>query len=320
MDKKEGSKTLRRSRLIMQGQYTLTTAIVLSLFWFIWYLIKGEVPAISELRVTESLVITLPFTISRWFDVLGGAACSFLFITALIADKKMWQAYLGSPLLHPRPIVRLPEIAGLVPRILLIALIAGTLWNLLDLTKLSTQSPTSFWLISMILGGLIFSLPLTITLREEGDYSIGEAIGMGTLTFVVTGIITGIIIGVMLVAALTSNPPPSSPLPFELIFGIAIIIPSLIPVIVRLGGDGYDHGDWWPDILFPPLLFTIIAGLPFFLACRVGIVPAYAISIVPAAALSYYLLKIDQPSQISSARPLDIRLTTEQYSRPSRLI
>ncbi len=49
-------------------------------FWGIYYLITGSVPAVSVIEFTETQTVTLPFPVSRWWDVAGIAVILATFI------------------------------------------------------------------------------------------------------------------------------------------------------------------------------------------------------------------------------------------------
>lgn len=62
------------------------TASMIALFWGAWYLIIGQVPAVTSIKLTEDWVYHLPFEISRWWDILIGPIWSVLFILFFTSD------------------------------------------------------------------------------------------------------------------------------------------------------------------------------------------------------------------------------------------
>lgn len=59
----------RRSILIWR--WALVTSVFAALFWTVWGLVMGEVPAITSLRITPDRTLEFPFAVSRWWDVLA---------------------------------------------------------------------------------------------------------------------------------------------------------------------------------------------------------------------------------------------------------
>jgi len=63
---------IRRRTLLWR--WPLVTFIVFALFWGIWYFVAGSVPATESVKLTITESWTLPFAVSRWWDLLFGPA------------------------------------------------------------------------------------------------------------------------------------------------------------------------------------------------------------------------------------------------------
>lgn len=50
-------------------RWSIVAAAAVALFWGVWYLVVGSVPATSEIAVWPIWDIPLPFAVSRWWDV-----------------------------------------------------------------------------------------------------------------------------------------------------------------------------------------------------------------------------------------------------------
>lgn len=70
-------------RNTLMFRWSITTAAVIALFWAGWYLVNGSVPVVTELPMTSTWSIPLPFAMSRWWDILIGPIWSVAFILLL---------------------------------------------------------------------------------------------------------------------------------------------------------------------------------------------------------------------------------------------
>lgn len=70
----------------MMIQYSLITTALIALFWFTWKLNGVEVPSTNTLDFTNTLTFTLPFSVSRWWDVLIGIIWPSPFIWNAVTD------------------------------------------------------------------------------------------------------------------------------------------------------------------------------------------------------------------------------------------
>ncbi|PIR04874.1 MAG: hypothetical protein COV57_02130 [Candidatus Liptonbacteria bacterium CG11_big_fil_rev_8_21_14_0_20_35_14] len=67
---------IRRNKLMFR--WSLVTAILIALFWVIYYFIIGSVPVVTEIQI-ESFTLLFPFGgISRWWDILIGPIYSVI--------------------------------------------------------------------------------------------------------------------------------------------------------------------------------------------------------------------------------------------------
>ena len=60
----------RTKRLIYR--WSFMTAILIALFWAIWYHITGYIPVVEGIKITNNWTIQLPFKMSRLYDILIG--------------------------------------------------------------------------------------------------------------------------------------------------------------------------------------------------------------------------------------------------------
>ena len=74
-----------RSQMMLR--WSLLTGGLIALFWVIYYFINGSVPVVSTLKWSDTQTITLPFLVSRWFDILIGPLYSIIFVYLFISNK-----------------------------------------------------------------------------------------------------------------------------------------------------------------------------------------------------------------------------------------
>ena len=72
---------MRTRRLMFR--WSLVTGGLIALFWAIYYLFTGSVPTVTSIKMTEAWELSLPFGISRWWDVLIGPIWSIIVIYSL---------------------------------------------------------------------------------------------------------------------------------------------------------------------------------------------------------------------------------------------
>lgn len=63
-------------------RWSIFSSVLIACVWTIWFIVKGEVPVVTNVPLTEAWRIPLPFGISRWFDILIAPiwTCSFIFV------------------------------------------------------------------------------------------------------------------------------------------------------------------------------------------------------------------------------------------------
>lgn len=67
-------------------KFSILTVVLIGLFWFVYFLVYGSVPADKEIG-GFGLSLSLPFGIKRWWDALMGPIWSIL-ITWLVTSKR----------------------------------------------------------------------------------------------------------------------------------------------------------------------------------------------------------------------------------------
>ena len=69
---------MRTKQLMLR--WSLVTGGLIALSWVIYYLIAGSVPTVTSMKVTDTWTLSLPFGISRWWDILIGPIWSIIII------------------------------------------------------------------------------------------------------------------------------------------------------------------------------------------------------------------------------------------------
>lgn len=52
-------------------RWSLLAAVFAALYWGVWYLVTGFVPAVTDIPIWLGQAVTLPFEVSRWWDVVA---------------------------------------------------------------------------------------------------------------------------------------------------------------------------------------------------------------------------------------------------------
>ncbi len=73
---------LKRKKTMM-WRWSIVSAGAIGLFWSIWYLLAGEVPVVSQIKMWPGWTISLPITLSRWWDILAGPIWTTSIILAI---------------------------------------------------------------------------------------------------------------------------------------------------------------------------------------------------------------------------------------------
>jgi hypothetical protein len=68
-------------------RWSLVVGGLIALFWVIYYLIVGSVPTVTSIKMTETWTMSLPFGISRWWDIMFGPIWSIIIIYLLTKLK-----------------------------------------------------------------------------------------------------------------------------------------------------------------------------------------------------------------------------------------
>lgn len=77
----------RRNKLLVR--WALVSAGLVALFWGSWYLTYGSVPMVSAIKLTPNWTLNLPFSISRWWDVLMAPVWSTILILIFTNHRDM---------------------------------------------------------------------------------------------------------------------------------------------------------------------------------------------------------------------------------------
>ena len=147
---------------------SVLAAGLIACFWFTWYLTAGQVPVATSLRMGPGWTLRLPFTISRWWDILIGLIWFPIFITLLTNEKiqenenLVYGLYLGL-------------FTGLAS-----GLTVGVLSPLLSLIAF-------VFVLSLLLGFRVFNLVSGLS------FGLACSLGFGLILALVFGLATGIV-------------------------------------------------------------------------------------------------------------------------------
>lgn len=159
MDRKIDSQ--RREKLIFR--WSLVFTCLIALFWAVYYFVNGSVPAVNNIQLMPRRTITLPFEMSRLWDMLMGPILFFLLI---FAGKK--------------GIVNFDKLVTILDifQIVLICLVP---------------------IILLGAGGLIISLGsgLTLWLISAACEKVAKELGFGLSILLIIVVITGLVAGLI---------------------------------------------------------------------------------------------------------------------------
>jgi hypothetical protein len=65
------------------------SVIAVVLFWNVWFYVSGSVPSISEIRLWGDNTVTLPFSVSRYWDIAIAPVITSLFLLVLTNKSVM---------------------------------------------------------------------------------------------------------------------------------------------------------------------------------------------------------------------------------------
>lgn len=202
-------------RKALMWRVPLSTALIIALFWGIWYLIVGSVPTVTSVQWGK-WTIQLPFAISRWTDVLFAPIFAFFpvayFTSMRIATRK--ESKKSSSLFLRRMVVASAFVLafglvvvgltfglsfGLVAGLFLGGLAAGLLIGGLDV---------DIGLADGLIGGLRLGLSVVGLIFAWG---FGLIFGWGI------GLVVGFVVGLI----------------FGLGFGLGVVMGVVIPILPR---------------------------------------------------------------------------------------
>ncbi len=162
----------------MAKRVSLVAVIFFTLFWGIWYLSAGEVPTLTEIRwSSEDTIIQLPFSISRFWDIVFAPIWVFSLIYLLTCKGVKNENILVNLLFG--------LIIGLIAGLALILAINLGHFNLVDVL-----------IFGLIIGagmGIFISIGLSLKSSLHVGLVICLSFGLG-LSFIF-GLVFGLIVG-----------------------------------------------------------------------------------------------------------------------------
>ena len=164
---------VEEERKNMLWRIPLVVAILVAIFWGIWYLIAGEIPAVNQIKWSEDITTQLPFAISRLWDILFVFIWAFILVCFFTQEKIKKNKNLSTRL-----------IAGLS-----LGLVVGLTISL------------SIGLVASLIVGLAFGLiavgddlAIALSLGLGTGLIVGLSISMGTALIV--GPAVGLVVGI----------------------------------------------------------------------------------------------------------------------------
>ena len=70
----------------LMWRWSVLSSSLIALFWTIYYFTTGSVPIVTSIDLTPTTTIDLPFTISRWWDILIGPIYTIIFVSIFNAN------------------------------------------------------------------------------------------------------------------------------------------------------------------------------------------------------------------------------------------
>lgn len=201
-----------RKRMIM-FRFSLASAILIALFWTAWYFIAGQVPEVSSIKLAENWAVDLPFSISRWWDVLMGPVWSVMLVLIFTSEKIEEDENL---FLSISAAAFFGIIAGFAATDMVFGLAFGLAFGLVLSLAFSFISVPTFWfddiidsLATGIADGLKFGL----------SFSLGFSLVLGLTYGLVFNLAFGLAFGLIIGLAYS--------LVHSLTFGLAIVLNRL---------------------------------------------------------------------------------------------
>ena len=209
--------------------WSVFVAIVLGIFWLVWYFFAGDVPKAHSFRMVPDWVtwfpfgisgwtLELPFSISRWWDsaAVPVFACGFVFLFRVLAPvgKKDWGDWIVTPVLG--------FVGGLIGDLFLVwvfgvagslavSFLFGVVIALIAFVSRLIDTFIEFLLDALnqfvgtlgvtLAAGLIFDSRLSVSYGFAGALGFGIALGLhfgfvvGLLSILVFGIVLALAIG-----------------------------------------------------------------------------------------------------------------------------
>ncbi|MDD5749739.1 MAG: hypothetical protein PHO91_03065 [Patescibacteria group bacterium] len=161
----------------LMWRWSLTSALLIALLWAIYYLIVGAMPEVPR----SGRTVYLPFTLSRWWDILIGPIYSIIVITFFSSNSvRRDKNLIGSILVF----------FGLIAGLLIFGLA-------IDLSLVLTIGLT-IGLIAGLIFGLIFGLgfssafSLIFSLAFSLGFSLFVSLGFGLTAGLIAGLIANL--------------------------------------------------------------------------------------------------------------------------------
>lgn len=153
----------------MLWRIPLIAAILVAMFWGIWSLF-GSVSATDHLQMTAKWTLQLPFSVSRWWDVLFAPIWALIFVLILSLKRTKKDKNLDSML-----------VVGLV-----LSLAVGMLFGL------------GVGLVIGLFAILVFGLASSFDLGIGLDVGLGVGLAVGLAVGLVFGLAVGLAVGLVL--------------------------------------------------------------------------------------------------------------------------
>ncbi len=180
----------RKQKLIVR--WSLVTAGLTALFWAVWYLIAGEVPVVTGIKMTENWTYVLPFGISRWWDVLVGPVGSTSIILLLTRKPDEEDKDLGDGLVFGL----VTGLSAILIVVVGVAIVSGSSPELVT-GLIAILSGTIFFGMAL---GVLFGIRegLAFGLRVVLRIALGAALGFALGAVIVFGVAVGLAFGLII--------------------------------------------------------------------------------------------------------------------------
>ena len=162
-------------KFIIWRNYSVLSAALIGAFWAIWYAMNGSVPVVTDVVLTLNYTLSLPFGMSRWFDMLLGPLAAGLLVPMFTSERVMKDKYFREDLAF-----------GLVYG-LIYGLVVGPVYGL------------AFELVYGLAVGLGFGLVFGLVYGLDAGLVYGLAAGLvvGLVSGLVFGLVFGLVYGLL---------------------------------------------------------------------------------------------------------------------------